>query len=534
MSNRREDLTFRWGIDADAFRRQLTRINADVQKSTDGIKGRLAEAFTISAAAYALKNIGEQMVELRRKAEDFGYSVEGLQVIEALGAKFGGSAEQVDAALQKLTLAVGNARTEGGAAAESFERFGISLYDTNGAALSTEAVFAKIADAYSNSSDAATKAALAFEFFGRTGKDINNILELGSSGLSETAEKMKTLGTVSKESTDAIADAWLSLKGSVGGVSGFLKNRLGDVLSAFTIGRDIAVGLSKGMSRKEAMNFAQNEYLGLDSGTSGGTWAQDVRQRRVKDAAEIAKLMQARITLGEAVLSDEGKIAAVSQQQAEIKRRLNGMEAGTLEYVKLENELIAKGTELQRLQLNVQREKAAEAQKLNELEQKRSDILKEVAEKRAGKLFLSREELRNVNLDTVNPQKRAQFESQQKAEAEIRGLETLSEAHRLAGNFEYARRLNLFIERRLAALTLVKEEERDPFLAQRKAFAALGPGGLPGGAGGVAVAGNVARALAAGQPVAGVGPDGAMLAEMSEIRRLLKVGEAKMRVHLAP
>ena len=113
MSNRREDLTFRWGIDADAFRRQLTRINADVQKSTDGIKGRMAEAFTITAAALAFKELGDEMVELRRKAEDLGGSVEFVQGVERLAVKFGGTAEKAEEALQKLVTSIGTARSEG-------------------------------------------------------------------------------------------------------------------------------------------------------------------------------------------------------------------------------------------------------------------------------------------------------------------------------------------------------------------------------------------------------------------------------------
>jgi hypothetical protein len=534
MSNQREDLTFRWGLDADAFRRQLTRINADVEKSTDGIKGRLAEAFTVSAAAAGIAMLGEKMLELRRKAEDLGVSIEFLQSFERMAVKFGGSAETAGNAIQKLAEKIGMARTEGGAAEASFKQFGIELYETNGTAKSTEAIVKAIADAYKGSADAATKAALALEFFGRSGRDINNILGEGARGIDDYTAKMRALGLVaSSADVKLLAEAFEDAKVSAGG----LLTTVGALLYKLTtFPFQFSAAMSAGATPLQAAKQAIDYLMGRDGGGGGeaGTRAQDTAMRNRKNAEEIAKLMTARVGLASETLSDEQKLAAATEQQREIRQRMNGVAQGTVEFVKLENELISKGNEMERIKLNIQRDQTLESQKQFDLDERRRKILQEVAEKRAGKLFLSREELRGINLETVNPKMRAQFERQQKTEGQISALERLSEAHRLAGNFEYSRRLNLYIERLLLQLSLVKEEQRDPFMAQRRAMEELGGGGAPVPPGmiapGVAVQNQIARQMA-GQPVP---PQTiSLLSEVTEIKRMLKVGEAQFKPLLA-
>jgi hypothetical protein len=344
MSNQREDLTFRWGLDADAFRRQLTRINADVEKSTEGIKGRLAEAFTITAAALAFKELGEKMVELRRKSEDLGVSIEGLQAIEKLGVKFGGSVEQTDNALMKLTLAIGNARTEGGAMAESFDRFGIELYNLNGTAKTTEEVFKDIADAYKNSSDAGTKAALAFEFFGKTGKDINNILDMGSDALTEYANSAANMTTVAEQSVNALADAWLALKQDSGGVISWSINRLSDLVSAYRISINVIGGLLGGLSRREAVQFAQNEFMQprAEQGDQNARNA-DAMLRAAKQREQITKATQSLVDLtnqGEEI-KGKSRLIGLTIQELALRGKLLAIPTGAKVQAQAERELLA-------------------------------------------------------------------------------------------------------------------------------------------------------------------------------------------------
>jgi hypothetical protein len=344
MSNQREDLTFRWGLDADAFRRQLTRINADVEKSTEGIKGRLAEAFTITAAALAFKELGEKMVELRRKSEDLGVSIEGLQAIEKLGVKFGGSVEQTDNALMKLTLAIGNARTEGGAMADSFDRFGIELYNLNGTAKTTEEVFKDIADAYKNSSDAGTKAALAFEFFGKTGKDINNILDMGSEALTEYANSAANMTTVAEQSVNALADAWLALKQDSGGVISWSINRLSDLVSAYRISINVIGGLLGGLSRREAVQFAQNEFMQprAEQGDQNARNA-DAMLRAAKQREQITKATQSLVDLtnqGEEI-KGKSRLIGLTIQELALRGKLLAIPTGAKVQAQAERELLA-------------------------------------------------------------------------------------------------------------------------------------------------------------------------------------------------
>ena len=523
-----QDIVVRMGMDSTEFHKKLGEAKAGAG-GLAGVFGSIGGRLALGAAAAGLAALGEKMLDLRRKSEDLGVSIEFLQSFERMAVKFGGSAEKAGLAIQKLAEKIGLARTEGGAAEESFSRFGIELYESNGTAKSTEAILKSIADAYKGSSDAATKAALAVEFFGRTGRDINNILGEGAAGIDDYTKKMRALGLVASASdvkllADTFEDAKVSATGLLTTVGALLFR-----LSSFSL--QFSGAMSAGASPLDAAKQTLDYLLGRGGagGTEAGTRDQDMALRNKKNAEEIARLMAARVGLTGDLLSDEGKLTTATAQQAEIRQRMNATAAGSVERVKIENELITKGNDIERLRLSIQKDQTAEAQKQIDVENRRRKLFEEVAEARAGKLFLSREELRGTNLETVNPAMRGQFGKQQQVEAQISSLEKLSEAHKRAGNFEYARRLNLFVERLLLQLSLVKEGERDPFAAQRKEMAGL-DGRAPRAEGMAPVAGAVQNQLARNQAGPVAAPTVDMLSEVSEIKRLLKVGEARIKV----
>jgi len=384
MSNQREDLTFRWGLDADAFRRQLTRINADVEKSTEGIKGRLAEAFTITAAALAFKELGEKMVELRRKSEDLGVSIEGLQAIEKLGVKFGGSVEQTDNALMKLTLAIGNARTEGGAMAESFDRFGIGLYNLNGTAKTTEEVFKDIADAYKNSSDAGTKAALAFEFFGKTGKDINNILDMGSEAIAKYSAESAGMATVAVQNVNALADAWLNVKAAFQN-NGAFSNALGWITRVVQTASATLGALAGGANLGEARGIAGDMDAQLarqQEERDANARVADAALRAAKQREQLAKSAQSLVDLTNQGEEIKGKrtLIGLTIQELAARGRLMALPSGSRQQAQAERELLDIVSKRAAASLRAETEKfnvlQTEARELAKSVQAEDDILK--------------------------------------------------------------------------------------------------------------------------------------------------------------
>ncbi len=518
-------------MDTKGFQQGL----AEAKKGAAELPGFLAKIGTglsLAAAGEALRRFGGEMAALQRKAEDLGTGTSFLQGVEKLATKFGGSAEQADAALQKLLEKIGQARTEGGEAEALFNRFGIALYDTAGQARTNEEVFKSIADAYAHASDAATKAALAEAFFAKTGKEVNNILAMGGKGLDEYTAKAEAAGKIiSAREVAATAATWKDFNAGLKIAGGWFEWLAGKAAYAlqFIVKMVSAIAASPGGGW--AKNLAEDMKKLQAQETERGNRSDDQAAKQAAQATTLGQLAEQRQKLLDAQLGDEARLAALLAQQRDIQGQMQGLDVRSVEFKKLELSFIEKGAEARKIQLGIQQQQNREAEKLAGLEKRRQEILQAIADKRAEKLFLSREELRGVDLATVNPAKRRQFAAQQKDETEISALEKLSEQHRLAGNFEYARRLNLYIERRLAALTLVKQDERFPFRAEVKQLAEIQQqaGQLPPGARAALVAQGVA--IAVPQAIAGAAagqanlPDplakfDAMAADLKALRNL--------------
>lgn len=341
-------LDIKMGMDTTAVQRGLTSVKAQIDGFAKEKFAGFKEMFGVGAALAGMKVLGDKMIELRRRSEDIGASTDFLQSLEMLSVKFGGTADSANGALLKLTEVIGQARTEGGAAEEKFKRFGVSLYDVNGQARNTEEIFKEIADAYKNSSDASTKAALALEFFGKTGRDINNILGEGKTGIDAYTQSMKSIGLIAGEANvNALADAWTNLKANIGGAAATI---LGTLARAAEVYYRFLGALSAGAGIKGALKIAVEEP---DNKADRGNREGDDARRREANAKAIEDLQKARSNSAAAQMTDEQKLVQVEKQRVEIEAKMREQSAGSAEFIKLENELLLKGYEARKLQLDI-------------------------------------------------------------------------------------------------------------------------------------------------------------------------------------
>jgi hypothetical protein len=357
------EIKARIAVDGTAFRRGVTSIKADMKRFAAETASKWKEAFTVGAAVAGLKTLADKMLELRRSAEDLGVSTDFLQSIGRMAVKFGGQSEDANNALMKLAETIGQARTEGGAAEEKFTRFGVSLYDINGQAKTTEEIFKDIANRYRDSSDAATKAALALEFFGKTGRNINNILGEGADGIDTYTKNMMRLGLIASASNvNEIADAWSNVKTSVSGIGATL---VGSLLKAYNLVPKLAGALSAvvfgGAGLKEALRTLRT---GNESPDKRATKSEDARMREIarlekqreQDAKDIEKIKERHAELDYEAYETADKIAYLEYEIAEARHVM-------LDAAKSEKEVLD-------AQLKI-REKEIQIAKLKEKEQKK-------------------------------------------------------------------------------------------------------------------------------------------------------------------
>ncbi len=469
-----EEISFKLGLDAKAFQRGLTGIKAQLNDLGTEKWGQFKQMFTVGAMVAGLRELGESMVALRRNAEDVGVSTDFLQSIEKMSVQFGGTAEAGRGALIKLAEAMGTARTEGGAAAEKFARFGISLYDTNGAARTTEEVFKAIADAYKNSSDAATKAALAFEFFGRTGRDINNILGEGADGLDAYAAKMQQFGAVSTASVNAIADAWLNLKQTGSGVGGWLSEMVGRATQgvAFTFANLGA--LSAGASSRDALNIAAGT-----SGIVGGSPAsraagQQATDQAIRDAKTLKQAREELLKIERQLTdaTDDDRLRTLKQEALAIEEQITG-DKSALETTKLKVELAKKSLEIRKAEEGIQEkqrrldaERVAMMDKLRDAQSRVIAAAMNLSDAKSGRFKFSLQELAEADPRNFRGGTRQDILAAQ----EVQRLERMAKWQNLYGTAVERDRLQSLADERRKQIGLLKADEKSPFKALEEAL----------------------------------------------------------------
>lgn len=183
---------------------------------TGAVVGALA-AGGFAALARAQAQSIDQTAKL---ADRIGTTTEELVGLQHAGELAGGGAEQVNAALGKLSKGLGEAADGSGSAKDGLAKLGLSIDDLLGKDPAEQ--FRVIADRISQLSTQEEKAAAAADLFGKAGGDLVNVLELGRAGLDamqRDAEKLGlTFSRVDAAKVEAANDALTRVHGVIQGV----------------------------------------------------------------------------------------------------------------------------------------------------------------------------------------------------------------------------------------------------------------------------------------------------------------------------
>lgn len=208
------DVAVRIGADTSGLTRGLN--DADRSLQSFGAKAALAAgkvAALSAAAAVAATGVAaliKSQIDLAAAAADAaqkaGVSVEEwskLSYAFKFGTKEGADLGQTLLFLNKAIAGAG-AGVKGNV--EDFRALGVAYKNTDGSMRSASEVLDDIADAFAKLPDGANKAALATQFFGKSGADIIPFLNQGSEGIRKFKEEAERLGLVISQDTAAAAD----------------------------------------------------------------------------------------------------------------------------------------------------------------------------------------------------------------------------------------------------------------------------------------------------------------------------------------
>jgi len=165
-----------------------------MQKAFDMASEALAALGTVATAAVftrLIANAANVADEMGKMSARTGVATEALSGFNYAASLSDVASSDLQAALVKLNVKLGEARDGSKEAQAALARFGVNANVDN-----TADAFAKIADQVKNTGDAATTASAMNDVFGRSFAELLPLLQGGSEGLREAAEEARALGVV--------------------------------------------------------------------------------------------------------------------------------------------------------------------------------------------------------------------------------------------------------------------------------------------------------------------------------------------------
>lgn len=205
---------------------QMNRSMASLERGFAAV-GTAARAFGVGLSMTAIAAFAKRLLDaagaLSEQAEQLGVTVRALQGYQFAAGQSGVKAEQLEAALSRLTRQIGEAADGSDEAIKAFRSMGVGVLDAGGKVRTTEAVLRDIADRMAAAPSQAERARIAFEAFGKSGQKLIPMLSSGSAGLDDFLRRAERLGLVlgddvvanADRASDALVRNWdAALKGS--------------------------------------------------------------------------------------------------------------------------------------------------------------------------------------------------------------------------------------------------------------------------------------------------------------------------------
>lgn len=188
----------------------------------------------ISSAFGELKQLASEAMdssdELVKLSSETGFTTDKLQEMQFIGDDLGVSLDTQTGALSKMINNMSDAKKGTGTASDAFKKLGINVTDANGNLRDSNTVYAETLDALGNVTNETERTAIAQDIFGKSAADLNPLIEAGSQGLADLAQKAKDSGAIMSNETVTALD---NLGDSVDHLKQTAQTAAGTLLSQF-------------------------------------------------------------------------------------------------------------------------------------------------------------------------------------------------------------------------------------------------------------------------------------------------------------
>ena len=175
-----------------------------VSKAVFSLKGGLAAL----GSGVALRGFAKSIDELAKSSARLGLTVNQIQSLQFAASQTGASSEELEKGLTRFSRAVSEANTGIGTGLRAFEMLGVKITDASDNIKPTRQLLDEVSDALTQIENPADRVRVAFDLFGRSGVNLVNTLQKGSSNLKELGDEFNSVTVaLTQEQAEAVEQA---------------------------------------------------------------------------------------------------------------------------------------------------------------------------------------------------------------------------------------------------------------------------------------------------------------------------------------
>lgn len=203
--------------------------------STQKATTRIAAAMTVAGAGLTLyaKSATDYTVELTKNTKQLsretGLTAESASALLYVTQRMGVTADQASQSFGIFSKKIAETASATDASQTSLGKLGIQVKDANGYTKTFNDILLQTADVFAKMPDGPQKSAAAMELFGRAGKDMIPVLNLGSQGIKDLEAQAQKLGLTLTSQNVADVQKYINATKNLTDANNALKIQIGQL-----------------------------------------------------------------------------------------------------------------------------------------------------------------------------------------------------------------------------------------------------------------------------------------------------------------
>ena len=179
------------------------------QQFKNGIEILSSVAQSVMAVQKASMDYAQSIASM---AQETGMSMQAVQALDYVATQTGTDMEHVSSAMTSLQRAMASAASGTGEAYTLFRQLDVAVTDSNGNMRDTTQVFMDVIDSLNEMTNSTEQSQAALKVFGDSAKDLNGLIETGTSGIAGLVAQFQDLDiAISDEDIQSLVEAQRSI-----------------------------------------------------------------------------------------------------------------------------------------------------------------------------------------------------------------------------------------------------------------------------------------------------------------------------------